>query len=756
MTGASATVAVSSSSCARFACHYPGRTSSGAGPTSSSIPTPSLTVEVQKSSSQQPQQRKKDLADQVHALSSSVSWQVRSSQKQRREKSSEHEETTHQSSILTSRRSQNQQRGKTLANQLYPLSEEFLEVPPPARSSVSPTRKRARDSTRQNRLKPSSQGPVANKVIELLADASEEELVSILDSEVSFLTSKDLVIILNAQTQWQRALLFFDWAKSKSFPMNSFVYNVMLKIMRKAEKWEYANSLVKEMKENNVALDNVTYSTIISFALRCHKQDEALHWFSRMQEAGCPPDSVTYSAVIEILAKSGRMQEAVDLCARMQEEISPWDWIVYSLLMKLHAMQHEFDQMWDVYRDMQAAGVVPNVVTYNALISLLGNAGRSIQVSRLFNDMLNNGLKPSPVTLSLMFRTFAKTRDIEEAFKLYEKTKEEGWLVDTVVYNSLLNLCAQMGRVKDGERVYNELLESKVCKPDDWTWRTLVDMYVKGGVFEEARRITKEMVNQGRSIDLPVYMNLIQGYGKMKDFQSVLLLMNDIRLAKVPYDHMLAGALLSVFISCEEAGAEEREALLNQIGLVYPNLKVVIDNLYAKKVSLAKMKRDMRNMLNGAAEDCRKPLCNLLMELCWVKQLARQAHDLLSIGLTFGLYSDLQVRSPVEWCLRLRTLSFGAARTALYGWISSIKAAFQSETNELPFEFSIEVGLGTQSFPDDSVPVMGTVILQLLQEMRSPFKETRDGCLTASIADVKDWILAMKDSKVPDIASVVI
>lgn len=529
----------------------------------------------------------------------------------------------------------------------------------------------------------------------------------------------------------------------------------MLKILRKAEQWETGNALVEEMIENGIPADNITYSTIISFAIRCGKRQEALDWFSRMQGAGCVPDSVTYSAAIDVLAKSGRMQEAEDLCAKMQQEIRPLDAVAYSQIMKLYGMRNDFDQMWNVYKEMHAAGMVPNVVTYNALISMLGNVGRSIQVLRLFNDMLGHRLKPSPVTLSLMFRTFSKTREIDEAFKLYERMKKEEWVVDTVVYNSFLSLCAQMGRVDEGEKVHKDLLESKVCQPDDWTWRTLVDMYVKGGKFENARCITKEMVGRGRSIDLPVYMNLLQGYGNRKDFKGVLEVMDEIKAAKVPSDHMLAGALLTVLVSCEEAGAEERLPLLDEIGTIYPKLKTVIENLFDKHISTDKVREDMRAMLSGAAEDCRRPFCNLLMDLCWVKQSPEKAHELLAIAISFGLYSDLQVRSPVEWSLRLRTLSFGAARTAWQGWVSSLRAALQEEGEELPYLFSIEVGLGTQFSPSDSAAVMSTVILKLVKEMKAPFQESRSGWLTASAADVKKWLLATESIRDASFASAV-
>ena len=220
----------------------------------------------------------------------------------------------------------------------------------------------------------------------------------------------------------------------------------------------------------------------------------------------------------------------------------------------------------------------------------------------------------------------------------------------------------------------------------------------------------------------------------------------------MPVDHMLAGAMLSAFVRCQKAQGEETLPLLERIGLAFPKLKLVIENLSKENISVDEMREDIRAMLSCTSEDCRKPFINLLLDLCYVEQetVDKYAQELLGIAISFGVYPNLQNRSTLEWRLKLRLLSFGAARAALSGWISSLRDALKKD-GELPSSLCIEVGVGLLVAPhsddgDCSPAVMKTFILKLLQGMKAPFGESKYGRLNASNKDVKAWLLSSESS----------
>ncbi|MCI69133.1 pentatricopeptide repeat-containing protein chloroplastic-like, partial [Trifolium medium] len=43
-----------------------------------------------------------------------------------------------------------------------------------------------------------------------------------------------------------------------------------------------------------------------------------------------------------------------------------------------------------------------------------------------------------------------------------------------------------------------------------------------------------------------------------------------------------------------------------------------------------------------------------------------RARDLLALGFTLKIYSDIQSRSETQWCMNLKQFSVGAAITALH------------------------------------------------------------------------------------------
>ncbi|KAH0879801.1 LOW QUALITY PROTEIN: hypothetical protein HID58_067195 [Brassica napus] len=71
-------------------------------------------------------------------------------------------------------------------------------------------------------------------------------------------------IILKEQTRWERAVVIFEWFKSKEcYELNVIHYNIMLRILGKARKWRYVQSLWEEIIRKGIKPINSKYGTLI-------------------------------------------------------------------------------------------------------------------------------------------------------------------------------------------------------------------------------------------------------------------------------------------------------------------------------------------------------------------------------------------------------------------------------------------------------------------------------------------------------------
>ncbi|MCI10955.1 pentatricopeptide repeat-containing protein, partial [Trifolium medium] len=76
----------------------------------------------------------------------------------------------------------------------------------------------------------------------------------------------------------------------------------------------------------------------------------------------------------------------------------------------------------------------------------------------------------------------------------------------------------------------------------------------------------------------------------------------------------------------------------------------------------------------------KKSMCNSLIDLCVNLEVPDRARDLLNLGLTLEIYTNMQNRSQTKWSLYVKSLSTGTALTALHdndmaGWFLTTSEA---------------------------------------------------------------------------------
>eukprot|EP00249_Psilotum_nudum_P019730 c27391_g1_i2 orf=164-2380(-) len=574
------------------------------------------------------------------------------------------------------------------------------------------------------------------------ADATEEGMAFAFEGWEESLSCKDVVMILNEELDSEKAVAFLNWLKrQRSFQPNLYVYNVMLKCFRRQRRWRATMELMDGMDQTGLKPDNVTYSTIISCAIRCNLPEEALRWYERMQEAGCTPDAVTYNTIMDVYGRVDRIQEALDIYQKMKDQGEPLDNVSFSTIVKLYSLKRDPDAIMAVYQEMKKRKLTPNVVTFNSMIRGLSRAGRVKQALRIFKDMQRLGVKPSQVTSSLMIRVYGKAGMVNDAFILFDTMKADGLSVDTVSYNSLLSLCAETGLVEKGGKILNEMVHSDKFRPDDWTWNAMVEMYSRAGRMDNARHSFEQLLQGGYEPDTAVYTSLIHGYGNAKDFKSAVSFFDAMVAAGRPLDELVAGTLLSLLCLCEKE--EESDSILLCIEKANPRLRRLLDILLKEHFIPEVWKEEFRLLLNELPPNSGRVISNLLMNLCWARNLGDRSHEILNNGISFGVYPVLLKKSAFEWCLNLRSLSLGAARTALHGWLSSLSSMLQ-QGEELSLSLTIEAGTGRRRAWQET-PV-NTFIFSILEEMEAPFVETqgRLGWFTATGEDAKLWLQSEK------------
>jgi pentatricopeptide repeat protein len=296
-------------------------------------------------------------------------------------------------------------------------------------------------------------------------------------------------------------------------------------------------------------------------------------------------------------------------------------------------------------------------------------------------------------------------------------------------------MCADVGYTDQAVEIFEEMKSSVTWKPDSWTFSSMITIYSCSGKVSEAEATLNEMVEAGFQPNIFILTSLIQCYGKAKRTDDVVRTFNQLLELGITPDERFCGCLLNVMTQTPQ---EELSKLLDCIERGNEKLGYVVRFLVEKQDSSENFRKEASELFNSVGSDVKKAYCNCLIDLCVNLDLLQRAAELLELGLTLDIYTDIQSRSPTQWSLYLKGLSLGAALTALHVWINDLSRSLESG-EELPPLLGINTGHGKHKYSDKG---LATVFEAHLKEVNAPFHEAPDKVgwfLTTKVA-VTSWL----------------
>lgn len=361
---------------------------------------------------------------------------------------------------------------------------------------------------------------------------SEEDIEKALNLYYGKLNPKEQTVILKEQSSWDRVLRVFEWMKSqKEYNPNVIHYNVVLRKLGRAQKWDELRLCWIEMAKKGVLPTNNTYGMLVDVYGKAGLVKEALLWIRHMKLRGIFPDEVTMNTVVKVLKDAEEYDRAVrfykDWCNGRIDLDSFADYESGSCSEPI-SLKHFLST--ELFRtggrnppsnvlallDMESAVRKPRLTTtYNTLIDLYGKAGRLKDAADVFAEMLKYGVAMDTVTFNTMIFTCGSHGHISEAESLLNKMEERGIPPDTKTYNIFLSLYADVGNIDAALQCYWKIMEVGLF-PDVVTHRAVLQILCERKMVEEVEIVIKDMEKSGKRIDkqsLPVVIKMYVSEG---------------------------------------------------------------------------------------------------------------------------------------------------------------------------------------------------------------------------------------------------
>ncbi|KAK4420480.1 Pentatricopeptide repeat-containing protein [Sesamum alatum] len=394
-----------------------------------------------------------------------------------------------------------------------------------------------------NKGKKKKYGGILPSVLRALE--AEKDVEKALDLYHGKLSPKEQTVILKEQSKWEKVVRVFEWFKSqKDYVANVIHYNVVLRALGRARRWDELRLCWIEMAKMGVLPTNNTYSMLVDVYGKAGLVKEALLWIKHMKLRGIFPDEVTMSTVVKVLKDAGEYdradrfykdwcvgkieledldldnmgdQQAISLKQFLLTELfrtggrshsltdfrhmessvrKPHLTATYNTLIDLYGKAGRLKDAADVFADMLKAGVALDTFTFNTMIFICGSQGYLSEAEALLNKMEERGISPDTKTYNIFLSLYADVGNMDAVLQCYRKIREAGLFPDDVTYRAVLKILSERNMVAEVEAVIQEMgkLEKRI---DESSLPLLAKMYVTAGLSERVKFLVEKLQSYG-------------------------------------------------------------------------------------------------------------------------------------------------------------------------------------------------------------------------------------------------------------------
>ncbi|KAK8491347.1 hypothetical protein V6N13_126193 [Hibiscus sabdariffa] len=184
-----------------------------------------------------------------------------------------------------------------------------------------------------------------------------------------------------------------------------------------------------------------------------------------------------------------------------------------------------------------------------------------------------------PVSWSVMVGGFAKAGDLDSCFTTFRELIRCSSQPDNYTLPFILRVCRDMMNLLMGSLVHGVVLSYGLCS-DQFVCATLVDMYAKCRVIEDARKLFDDMPKK----DLITWTVMIDGYVECGNATESLVLFDQMRDDDLVPDKI---TMVTVVNGCAKLGAMQKARLIyGYICTIKFSLNVILGtamiDMYAK------------------------------------------------------------------------------------------------------------------------------------------------------------------------------
>ncbi|KAJ7295315.1 hypothetical protein O6H91_Y197900 [Diphasiastrum complanatum] len=223
---------------------------------------------------------------------------------------------------------------------------------------------------------------------------------------------------------------------------------------------------------------------------------------------------------LSVLCKQGKVRECLQFLDRLEKRDRRSFSLAYVDLLQFCGKTRNLAAGKQIHAHIATTGFESNLFVASTLVSMYCKCGHLVNAREVFDRMCEKDV----VSWNVMIGGYTKQGNGREALEIFKKMKQEAFQPDGVTFLCLLNACASLGELEQGQNVHEEVLKSGL-EADVSLANALVHMYARCGDVARARQLFDRMPKR----DIVSWTAMIGGYTKHKSSNKAITLFQEMR-----------------------------------------------------------------------------------------------------------------------------------------------------------------------------------------------------------------------------------
>ncbi|XP_027355390.1 pentatricopeptide repeat-containing protein At3g09040, mitochondrial [Abrus precatorius] len=344
-------------------------------------------------------------------------------------------------------------------------------------------------------------------------------------------------------------------------------WNVMISGHAKRAHYKETLSFFHQMRKHGIKSSRSTLASVLSAIASLAALDHGSLVHAEAIKLGFDSSMYVGSSLINMYGKC----EMLDAARQVFDAISQKNMVVWNAMLGVYSQNGYLSNVMELFLDMMTRGVDPDEFTYtsilsscacfecleigrqlhsaiikkrftsnlcvnNALIDMYAKAGALKEARKQFEHMTSR----DSISWNAIIVGYVQEEEEIDAFSMFQKMNLHGIVPDEVSLASILSACGNV-KVLDAGMQFHCLSVKLGLEINLFAGSSLIDMYSKCGVIEDARKIYSSMPE--RSV---VSMNaLIAGYA-LKDTKEAVNLLHEMQVLGLKPSEITFATLIDV------------------------------------------------------------------------------------------------------------------------------------------------------------------------------------------------------------------